>query len=78
MARRTLESITAYEKAAGNTLAAQVENLLKSERIPRWLADVAHLGRRIGNLGAHFDEEDVTEMDIEIMLDFIESILEYM
>ena len=65
MARRTLEAIAAYEKVSGNTLAVQVENLLKSERIPRLLADMAHLGRRIGNLGAHFDEDDVTEADIE-------------
>ncbi len=78
MARRTLEAIAQYEKAPGKTLSDKVDNLLKFDRIPRLLADVAHLGRQIGNLGAHFDEEDVTEIDIEIMLEFLESILEYL
>jgi hypothetical protein len=56
----------------------KVNNLIKSERIPPLLADVAHLGRQIGNLGAHFDKEEVTEADVTAMLDFLETILEYL
>ncbi len=78
LARRALEAICVYENAEGKTLMHQVEYLLKSERIPPLLADIAHLGRQIGNLGAHFVKVEVTEEDIAIMLDFLETILEYL
>ena len=51
---------------------------MKSERIPPLLADMAHLGRKFGNLAAHFAKEQVTEDDISAMLDFVEAILEYL
>lgn len=78
LARRTLEAIFTHENAIGNTLMQKVDNLIKSERIPPLLADVAHLGRQIGNLGAHFVKEEVTEEDVAAMLDFLEAILEYL
>ena len=78
LARRTLEAILTYEKAEGKTLMEQINNLLKSERIPPLLADMAHLGRKIGNLAAHFAKEQVTEDDVTAMLDFVAAILEYL
>lgn len=78
LARRTLEAIFAHENAVGRTLSDKVNNLIKSERIPPLLADVAHLGRQIGNLGAHFDKQEVTEVEISAMLDFLEIILQYL
>ena len=78
LARRTLEAIFSHENAAGRTLSDKVNDLIKSERIPPLLADVAHLGRQIGNLGAHFDKEEVTEADVTAMIDFLETILEYL
>jgi len=78
LARRTLEAIFTHEKAEGRALMEKVNNLIKSERIPPLVADLAHLGRQIGNLGAHFDKQEVTEEDISAMLDFLETILEYL
>lgn len=78
LARRTLEAIFTHEKAEGRTLMEKVNNLIKSERIPPLVADLAHLGRQIGNLGAHFDKQEVTEEDVSAMLDFLETILEYL
>jgi hypothetical protein len=78
LARRTLEAIFAHEKAEGRTLADKVNNLIKSDRIPPLVADLANMGRQIGNLGAHFDKEEVTEADVAAMLDFLETILEYL
>jgi len=78
LARRTLEAIFTHENAVGRTLSEKVNDLIKSERIPPLLADVAHLGRQIGNLGAHFDKEEVTEADVTAILDFLETILEYL
>lgn len=79
LARRTLEAILTHENASGKTLEKKIDSLLGSARIPPLLADVAHLGRKIGNLGAHFEKgEAVTDEDVEIMLDFLETILEYL
>ncbi len=78
MARRTLEAIFTQENARGQTLADKINDLLKSKSIPPLLAEVAHLGRQIGNLGAHFDKEEVTEQDVSAMLEFLETILEYL
>jgi hypothetical protein len=78
LARRTLEAVFTHEGATGNSLIQKVDSLIKSASIPHLLADVAHLGRRIGNLGAHFDKGDATEEDVAIMLDFLETILQYL
>ncbi len=78
LARRTLEAIFTLENAVGNSLMEKVNDLLKSKSIPPLLADVAHLGRKIGNLGAHFDKDEVTEVEISAMLDFLEIILQYL
>ncbi len=78
LARRTLEAIFTHENAEGRTLMDKINYLLKSKSIPLLLADVAHLGRQIGNLGAHFDKQEVTDDDIVAFLDFLEIILQYL
>jgi hypothetical protein len=76
--RRTLEAIFNHEKAEGKTLEQKVNYLLKSASIPPLLAEMAHLGRQIGNVGAHVDSNDVTEEDVIVLLDFTEVILVYL
>lgn len=78
LARRTLEAILADQNASGKTLAEQINNLLTSVRIPPLLAEVAHLGRQIGNMGAHFDKRDTTMSDVVVMLEFLKVIIEYL
>ena len=39
---------------------------------------MAHQIRLICNIGAHDAEDDVTEEDVPIILDFLEAILEYL
>ncbi len=78
LARRTLEAICTQENAQGSTLADKVNDLIQSDRIPHLVADMAHVGRKIGNMGAHFDQVEVTEYELSIMLDFLETILEYL
>lgn len=75
---RTLEAVCNYEKATGKTLSDKVNNLVSSDRIPRTLAEMAHQLRQIRNFGAHDAEEEVTEEDVPIILDFLEAILEYL
>ena len=75
---RTLEAVCNYEKATGKTLSDKVNNLVNSDRIPRTLAEMAHQLRQIRNFGAHDAEDEVTEEDVPIILDFLEAILEYL
>ncbi len=76
--RRTLEAIFNHEKAQGKTLEQKVDYLLKSANIPPLLAEMAHLGRHIRNLGAHVDANEVTEEDVTVLLNFIEVIFVYL
>ena len=56
----------------------KINNLIKSDSIPPLLAEMAHLGRKIGNLGAHVTDDEVTDDDVATLLDFVEAILEYL
>ncbi len=78
LAGRTLEAVCNHEKAVGRTLADKINNLLTSNRIPKTLAEMAGQLRQIRNLGAHDAEDEVTEEDVPIILDFLEAILEYL
>jgi Domain of unknown function (DUF4145) len=75
---RTLEAVCNYEKATGKTLSDKVNNLVNSDRIPTTLAEMAHQLRQIRNFGAHDADDEVTEEDVPIILDFLEAILEYL
>jgi hypothetical protein len=78
MIGRTLEAICNYENAPGKTLSEKLNNLVRLDRIPKTLAEMAHQLRQIRNLGAHDAEDEVTEEDVPISLDFLEAILEYL
>src|SRR5258708_4078785 len=78
LAGRTLEAVCNHEKAVGKTLADKINNLLTSNRIPKTLAEMAGQLRQIRNLGAHAAEDEVTEEDVPIILDFLEAIREYL
>jgi uncharacterized protein DUF4145 len=76
---RTLDKICQHEKVKGNRLIDKLDNLIKEKNLPEQLGTMAHQIRQIRNLGAHANEEDeVTEADAPIMLDFLEAILEYL
>lgn len=76
--RKILEAICEYENAHGRVLADKLRDLANSGRIPQPLADVATHLKQLGNLGAHFNEDEVTKDDVPIILDFVELLLEYL
>ncbi len=78
LVRKTLEAICRHENAQGRVLADKLKNLANSGRIPQTLADVALHLKQLGNLGAHFNEDEVTQDDVTIILDFVELLLEYL
>ena len=78
LAGKTLETVCNYEHMTGSTLEKKLKNLIGSDRIPPVLAQMAQQIRQIRNLGAHDAEDDATEEDVPIILDFLEAILEYL
>jgi hypothetical protein len=75
---RALEAACNHEKAPGKRLADKLTYLAGADRIPKTLAEMAHQLKELRNLGAHDAEDDVTEEDVPIILDFLEAILEYL
>jgi hypothetical protein len=75
---RTLEAACNHELAQGRTLAQKLNYLAQNGRIPNTLAEMARQLKELRNLGAHDAEDEVTEQDVPIILDFLEAILEYL
>ena len=75
---RTLEAACNHEQAQGRTLAQKLNYLAQNERIPNTLAQMARQLKELRNLGAHDAEDEVTEDDVPVILDFLEAILEYL
>lgn len=75
---RTLEAACNHEQAQGRALAQKLNYLAENGRIPTTLAAMARQLKELRNLGAHDAEDEVTEQDVPIILDFLEAILEYL
>lgn len=75
---RTLEAACNHEEAQGRSLAQKLNYLAENGRIPNTLAVMARQLKELRNLGAHDAEDEVTEQDVPIILDFLEAILEYL
>ncbi len=75
---RTLEAACNHENANGKVLADKLNYLAESGRIPPTLAQMARQLKQLRNLGAHDAEDEITEEDVPIILDFLEAILEYL
>ena len=75
---RTLEAACNHEQAQGRSLAQKLNYLAQNGRIPNTLAEMARHLKELRNLGAHDAEDEVTEQDVPIILDFLEAILEYL
>lgn len=75
MCRRALQSSCQDLNAEGAKLRNQIDDLAGKGVITRALKDLAHQIRKIGNTGAHPDEdglEDVNEADAEDIVEFTE------
>lgn len=78
MAGLTLEAICEHEQARGSSLAERLNHLVKAQRIPGTLAEMAHHLRHLRNMGAHLTEEEILPEDVPVIIDFVEAILEYL
>jgi Domain of unknown function (DUF4145) len=78
MIGRTLEAVCNHENAQGRNLAQKLNDLAQKDKIPNTLVEMAQQLRELRNLDAHEAEDEVTETDVPIIIDFVEAILEYL
>lgn len=77
MVRRALEAIANHFDAPDRALPARIEMLKDKGVIDARMFEWAQALRRHGNLGAHDSEGDVSEQDARDLLEFAETMCEY-
>jgi hypothetical protein len=80
MCRRALQSSCKDLGAEGSRLIDQIDNLFSKGRITEALKKMAHEIRKLGNAGAHPDDDllsDVTKDDAEDIVEFTEQYFEH-
>jgi hypothetical protein len=75
--RRALEYVCEDCGAEGKTLYDRLRALAESGVFPGHYGDITELLRRVGNIGAHASEEELSAYDAELIDDFFRSIIEY-
>ena len=75
--RRALEYICMEQNATGNSLYNKLEDLAQRNVLPPVLAEATGILRKIGNIGAHVSEEDVSPDLAETIDDFFKLVIEY-
>ena len=74
---RTLEFICKDRNAKGKNLNEKLDYLSSIQDIPGSLAKMAHSIRALRNIGAHASDDNITESDVPVLIQFTESILDY-
>lgn len=75
--RKGLEYICKDQKARGDNLFQQLQDLAKRNVLPSVLADATDVLREIGNIGAHASEKEVGPELAETADDFFKLMIEY-
>lgn len=73
--RKTLEAAAAHKDVNEKTLYASVEKLIDSGFITRDFAQLLDHVRKIGNLGAHYTDEQIGEDEIQRAMRFTTQVL---
>lgn len=75
--RKTLEAICRDKNAKGNSLDEMVQDLIVEKILPESLKDACWIIRYLGNEAAHDNFVSIQQRDIEIVIGFMESIINY-
>lgn len=75
--RRALEAICVDRGITEGTLQDRLQELANRGEIPPVLAEMAHVLRHQGNIGAHADDNSVKPGHVHIIEDFFRVIVEY-
>ncbi len=74
---RTLEAVCNEQGAPGKSLFDKLKYLEKQNGIPGHLAEMAEKLRLLRNIGAHLEGGEIEKEDVPLILNFCESILDY-
>jgi len=75
--RRLLEFVCADQGATGKDLFEKLKDLSTKGILPGYFNQITTLLRRVGNMGAHAADVELSVWDAELIDDFFRSVLEY-
>lgn len=75
--RRLLEFVCTEQGATGRDLFVKLQDLTTKGVLPGYFAQITGLLRRVGNMGAHAGEAELSLWDAELIDDFFRSVIEY-
>ena len=76
--RRVLELICIQENATGENLNLKVKDLVSRNILPKTFDETCRQIRLIGNEGAHREQISIPKKEINNLIDFIDSIINYL
>lgn len=75
--RRALEFVCQDKGAEGRDLFSKLRDLVSKGVFPGYFGEMTDLLRKVGNVGAHADTNDVDLWDAELIDDFFRLVIEY-
>ena len=75
--RRLLEFICRDKNAVGADLFAKLQDLVAKGIFPGYFREITDLLRKVGNLGAHATDAELSIWDAELIDEFFRSVVEY-
>ena len=75
--RILVEKIAVDKHAFGMNLEKKIEDLARKNIFPSTITNASNIVRKLGNKGAHGKEDDVLKSDIDMLFEFVESIISY-
>ncbi len=75
--RRLLEFVCADKEASGKDLYSKLQDLSAKGVLPGYFTQISDLLRKVGNIGVHAVDENLSVWDAELIDDFFRSIIDY-
>jgi hypothetical protein len=75
--RRLLEYVCLDRKATGQNLVHKLKDLTKKGILPGYFEQMSDLLRKVGNMGAHATDVELSIWDAELIDEFFRSIIDY-
>jgi hypothetical protein len=76
--RRVLEMICKDKGAVGRDLEKKIDDLIEKKVFPPMIGDACWIIRQLGNEAAHADKIEVYTYDIEQVIDYVSTIINYL
>lgn len=76
--RRTLEFVCLEKQATGRDLWHKIEDLSRKGILPAELRHASLITKNYGNMGAHDTKVNISHLDLELIIEFVEYVLDYL